>query len=128
VAFGGGCLVLIIALTIAHLLQRRTIARERQRQATIIASLRRRRERLAAVGAILPQPLPATATALLPVTVNRRLRVVQRAQQRVPILPRASTPAPAARRVPSAAAELLDALAQLRGELMRLQGRATTSP
>jgi hypothetical protein len=145
-ALGGFSLVAVTALGFGYLRQRRAIARQRRRQAALLAMLRRRQARLAAAPPLLPAPqstsrLSTPAEAMLPVAVRRRVQVAQKTRQRVRMVPHSPTPGltqaatgeairlqtPTIRRLPSAAAELLDALAQLRGELMRLQGRATTS-
>jgi len=143
----GGCVILALtSLTMGYMMQRRAMERERRRREALTSSMRRMRDQLVSAVPILPalQVAPrsrATNEALAPVAITRRVRVVQKTRRRFrlwapsntrdrtqehdaePIRPQART----FRRVPSAPAELLDALAQLRGELMRLQGRPTTS-
>jgi hypothetical protein len=145
-ALGGGGLVAVAVLSFGYLRQRRVVARQRRRQAALRALMRRRRAARAAATPILPAlqstpRLSATTEAMLPVAVRRRVQLAQKTRQRVRLGPRTPTPEltyaadgeamprqiPPIRRLPSAAAELLDALAQLRSELMRLQGRASPS-
>jgi len=104
------------------------------------------RDQLAVRVPILPALPPAPLSragneALEPVTISRRVRVSQKRRRRfrvwVPSHTRDAAQAQDAerirlvartsQRVPSAPAELLEALAQLRGELMRLHGRPPTS-
>jgi hypothetical protein len=142
---GGVFIVAVTSLTIGCLPQRRAMERERRRRAALTASIRRMRAQLAGEVPILPalQSTPrsrATNEALVPVAIMRRIHVAQKTRRRLRVWASGHTrnhteehdaepsrpQARASRRMPSAAAELLDALAQLRGELMRLQGRPTT--
>ena len=143
---GGFFIVAVTSLTMGYMMQRRAIDRERRRREALTLSIRRMRDQLAAEVPILPalQPAPrsrATNEALVPVAIMRRVRVAQKTRRRFRVWAPGNTrdltqehdaelirpQARTSRRVPSAPAELLDALAQLRGELMRLQGRPTTS-
>jgi hypothetical protein len=143
---GGFVIVGVASLIMGYMSQRRAIDRERRRQRALTLSIRRMRNQLAVGVPILPArhpvPLPrARHEALAPVTIIRRIGVAQRTRRRfrvwVPSDRRDAAPehgaepirlvARTSQRVPSAPAELLEALAQLRGELMRLQGRPPTS-
>jgi hypothetical protein len=142
---GGFVSVGVTSLLMGYLMQRRARDRERRRRALTL-SIRRMRDEFAARVPILPalQPAPLSRAgneALDPVTISRRLRVSQKRRRRfrVWVLSHTRDAAQAhdakrirfvartSQRVPSAPAELLEALAQLRGELMRLQGRSPTS-
>ena len=143
---GGFFIVGVTSLIMGYMRQRRAIDRERRRQRALTLSIRRMRDQLAAGVPILParQPAPltrATHEALAPVTMIRRVRVAQKTRRRFRVwvpsdmrdvaqehgAERIRLVARTAQRLPSAPAELLEALAQLRGELMRLQGRPPTS-
>jgi hypothetical protein len=143
---GGFFSVGVTSLIMGYLMQRRASARERRRRRALTLSIRRMRHQLAARMPILPALPPAPRSraenkALEPVTINRRVRVSQKRRRRfrvwVPSHMRDAAQehdaepirlvARTSQRVPSAPAELLEALAQLRGELMRLQGRPPTS-
>ena len=136
----------VTSLIVGYMRQRRAIDRERRRQRALSISLRRMRDQLAAGAPILPmRQLPplarATHEASTPVTIIRRGRVAKKTQRRFRVWVPSGTRdvtrehdgertkllARTSQRVPTAPAELLDALAQLRGELMRLQGRLPTS-
>jgi hypothetical protein len=143
---GGFFIVGVTSLIIGYLRQRRAIERERRRHRALTLALRRMQDQLAAGVPIHPlrqlAPLSrATPEALAPVTIIRPGRVAKKTRRRCrvwsPSDTREVTPdhggersrllAQTSPRVPSAPAELLEALAQLRGELMRLQGRLPTS-
>jgi hypothetical protein len=143
---GGFASVGVTSLLMGYLMQRRARDRERRRRRALTLSIRRMRDEFAARVPILPalQPAPLSRAgneALEPVTISRRLRVSQKRRRRfrvwVPSHTRDAAQAHDAerirlvartsQRVPSAPVELLEALAQLRGELMRLQGRPPTS-
>jgi hypothetical protein len=116
----------ITSLVIGYLMQCHAVAWTRQRRRVLAMSMRRRRDRLAAGVPILPavQPAPlsrAPHAALAPVTVMGGVRLAQKTQQRFRLVARTS------QRVPSTPADLVEALAQLRRELMRLQKRPPTS-
>jgi hypothetical protein len=143
---GGFCIAGIGSLVTGYVLQRHVIDRQRRRRRALSLSIRRMQDQLAAGVPVLPAALPprlsrAAREALEPVAVMPRIRVSRKTRRRLRI--RASRAAYDAaqehdaehlrrvartsRRVPSAPADLLAALAQLRGELMRLQGRPPTS-
>jgi hypothetical protein len=143
---GGFFSVGVTSLIIGYLMQRRASDRERRRRRALTLSIRRQRNQLAARVPILPALPPAPLSragneALEPVTISRRVRVSQKRRRRfrvwAPSHTRDAAQAQDAERirlvarnsqpVPSAPAELLEALAQLRGELMRLQERPPTS-
>jgi hypothetical protein len=142
---GGFFSVGVTSLIMGYLMQRRASDRERRRRRALTLSIRRMRDQLAARVPILPALPPAPLAragnqALEPVTISRRIRVSQKRRRFrvwVPSHMRDAAQEPDAepihlvartsQRVPSAPAELLEALAQLRGELMRLQGRPPTS-
>jgi hypothetical protein len=143
---GGFFSVGVTSLIMGYLMQRRASDRERRRRRALTLSIWRMRDQLAAgvsiLPALAPAPLPPAGNeALEPVTISRRVRVSQKRRRRfrvwVPSHTRDAAQAQNAerirlvartsQRVPSAPAELLEALAQLRGELMRLQGRPPTS-
>lgn len=120
--FGAG----ITSLAIGYVMQRHAVAWARQRRRVLALSVRRRRDRLAAGVPILPavQPAPwsrAPRAALAPAAVMGGVRPSQQTPRRSRLLARTS------QRVPSAPADLVEALAQLRRELMRLQRRPPTS-
>lgn len=142
----GSCIVGVTSLITGCMMQRRALDRQRRRRQALTLSIRQMRAQLATGGPILPalQPAPpsrATHAALAPVTIRRRVRVAQKTRRWFRVwapshrrnLAREHDaepirlPARTSQRVPAAPAELLDALAQLRGELMRLQARSTTS-
>jgi hypothetical protein len=135
----------VAALVIGYLMQRKAIARERRWRRALTLSIRRMQDQLAAGSPVLPAVLPDQASrarqeALQPITVLRRLQVSQQTRR---LRVRASSgthgaapehdagpsgpPARTSQRMPAAPTELLEALAQLRGELMRLQGRPPTA-
>ncbi len=143
---GGFFSVGVTSLIMGYLMQRRASDRERRRRRALTLSIRRMRDQLAARVPILPALPPAPLSgagneALAPVTISRRVRVSQKRRrrfrvwvpshmrhaaqaqdaERIRLVPRTS------QRVPLASTELLEALAQLRGELKRLQGRPPTS-
>ena len=143
----GFCIVGVSSLITGCLMQRRALDRQRRRRQALTVSIRRMRAQLTTGGPILPARQPASPSrapheALAPVTIMRRVRMTQKTRRwfRVWTPSDAShlarehnaepsrLPARTSQRVPAAPAELLDALAQLRGELMRLQARSTTSP
>jgi hypothetical protein len=143
---GGFFIVGAASLIIGYLRQRRAIERERRRHRALTLALRRRQHQLATGVPIHPlRQLPplsrATSEALAPAPIMRPGRVAKKTRRRfrvwAPSDTRAVTPdhdgerirllAQTSPRVPSARAELLEALAQLRGELMRLQGRWPTA-
>ena len=143
---GGFFSVGVASLIMGYLKQRRARAREQRRRRALTLSIRRMRDQLAVRVPLLPALPPAPLSragneALEPVTISRRVRVSQKRRRRfrvwVPSHTRDAAQAQDAerirlvartsQRVPSAPAELLEALAQLRGELMRLQGRPPTS-
>jgi hypothetical protein len=143
----GGCFSVGVTLLImGYLMQRRASDRERRRRRALTLSIRRMRDQLAARVPILPAlpPVPLSRAgnqALEPVTISRRIRVSQKRRRRFRVwvsshmrdvaqehdAERIRLVARTSQRVPSAPAELLEALVQLRGELMRLQGRPPTS-
>jgi hypothetical protein len=143
---GGFFIVGVTSLIMGYISQRRAIDRERRRQRALTLAIRRMWDQLAAGMPILPARQPALLPrarheALAPVSIIRRVGVAQKTRRRFrvwvpsdrrdvaqehgaePIRLVART----SQRVPSAPAELLEALAQLRGELMRLQGRSPSS-
>jgi hypothetical protein len=136
---GGFFIAGITSLVTGYVLQRKVINRQRRRRRALTLAIRRMQDQLAAGVPVLPAALPpllsrAAREALEPVAVMQRVRVSRKTRRRFRI--RASRAAYDAaqehdsehiRRVPSAPADLLNALAQLRGELMRLQGRPPTS-
>jgi hypothetical protein len=143
---GGFCIAGIGSLVTGYVLQHHVINRQRRRRRALTVSIRRMQDQLAAGVPALPAALPprlsrAAREALEPVAVMPRIRVSRKTRRRFRI--RASRAAYDAaqehdaehvrrvartsQRVPSAPADLLEALAQLRGELMRLQGRPPTS-
>jgi hypothetical protein len=143
----GGCFIIVVTfLIMGYRVQRRAIGRERQRQAALTSALQQWRNQLAAevprLPALRPDPRsPALPEALAPVAIRRRVRMAQKTRWQVrvgalgdshdltqepagePIRPQLRT----SRCAPSAPIELLEALAQLRGALMRLQGKPTMS-
>jgi hypothetical protein len=143
---GGVLLASVTALVIGSMMQRKASARERRWRRALTLSIRRVQDQLAAGSPILPAALPASLSrasqeALPPVTVLRRVHASQQTRRRFRV--RAASAAYDAaqehnaeprglmartsQQVPSAPTELLEALAQLRGELMRLQGRPPTA-
>jgi hypothetical protein len=144
----GGCAVVGVAsLCIGFVRQRRAMDRERRRQRALTLALRRLRDQLATGVPILPMRQQASLSPAPPamrasVSVIRRRRVAEKTPRRF----RGESPnamrhvtaahggeplglrARSSQRLPSAPAELLEALALLRGELMRLQGRWPSSP
>jgi hypothetical protein len=143
---GGFFIVGVTSLIMGYMSQRHAIDRERRRQRALTLAIRRMRDQLDVRGPLLParQPAPlsqATPKALAPVPIIRRVGVAQKTRRRFRIWVPSETRDVAqehgaerirpvtrtSQRVPSAPAELLEALAQLRGELMRLQGRPPTS-
>ena len=142
---GGFFSVGVTSLIMGYLMQRRASDRERRLRRALTLSRRRMRDQLAAGVPILPALPPAPLSragneALEPVTIRRRVCVSQKRRRfRVWVPSHTSDAAQAhdaerirlvartSQRVPSAPAELLEALAQLRAELMRLQGRLPTS-
>jgi hypothetical protein len=143
---GGFFSVGVTSLVMGYLMQRRASDRERRRRRALTLSIRRMRDQLAARVPILPALPPAPLAragnqALEPVTISRRVRVSQKRRRRFRVwvpshmrdaaqehdAERIRLVARTSQRVPSAPAELLEALVQLRGELMRLQGRPPTS-
>jgi hypothetical protein len=143
---GGFFSVGVTSLIMGYLMQRRASDRERRRRRALTLSIRRQRDQLAARVPILPALPPAPLSragneALEPVTISRRVRVSQKRRRRFRVWAPSHTRdaaqaqdaerirlvARTSQRVPSAPAELLEALAQLRGELMRLQERPPTS-
>jgi len=144
---GGFFIVAVAALTMSYMMQRRASERERRQREALTSLIRRMHKQLAAKVPILPALQPdtrsrATNEALVPVAIMRRVRVVQNTRRRLhltgaadtrdhtteehdaePLLPQVRTSGSGL----SAPAELLVALAQLRGELMRLQGRSAQS-
>lgn len=143
---GGFFSVGVTSLIIGYLMQRRASDRERRRRRALTLSIRRQRNQLAARVPILPALPPAPLSragneALEPVTISRRVRVSQKRRRRFRVwapshmrdaaqaqdAERLRLVARTSQRVPSAPAELLEALTQLRGELMRLQEKPPTS-
>jgi hypothetical protein len=145
---GGFFSVGVMSLIMGYLMQRRASEQERRRRRASTLSIRRMRDQLAARVPILPALPPAplsragTKALLQPiVTIGRRLRVSQKRRRRFRVwvpshmrdaaqehdAERIRLVARTSQRVPPAPAELLAALAQLRGELMRLQARPPTS-
>jgi hypothetical protein len=143
----GGCaLVAVVCLTMAAIMPQRAMARQRLRQEALATSIQRLRTQLALEAPRRPTrlsapPLRALTTASVPVPRRRRVRVTRTTRRRFRVwaagpgdnlwqAPEATPhgpPARMARHMPSAAAELLEALARLRGELMRLQGGSPPS-
>jgi len=143
---GGFFSVGVTSLIMGYLMQRRASDRERRRRRALTLSIRRQRNQLAARVPILPALPPAPLLragneALEPVTISRRVRVSQKKRRRFRVWAPSHTRdaaqaqdaerlrlvARTSQRVPSAPAELLEALTQLRGELMRLQEKPPTS-
>jgi hypothetical protein len=121
---GGFFIVGVTALVLFYMSQRRAIDRERRRQRALTLAIRRMRDQLAAEVPILRRLGVAQKT-------RRRFRVWVPSGRRNAAQEHGAEPirvvARTSQRVPSASAELLEALAQLRGELIRLQGRPPTS-
>lgn len=143
---GGFFSVGVTSLIMGYLMQRRASDRERRRRRALTLLIRRQRDQLAARMPILPALPPAPLLragneALEPVTISRRVRVSQKRRRRFRVWAPSHTRdaaqaqdaerlrlvARTSQRVPSAPAELLEALTQLRGELMRLQEKPPTS-
>jgi hypothetical protein len=143
---GGFFSVGVTSLIMGYLMQRRASDREGRRRRALTLSIRRQRNQLAARVPILPALPPALLLragneALEPVTISRRVRVSQEKRRRFRVWAPSHTRdaaqaqdaehlrlvARTSQRVPSAPAELLEALTQLRGELMRLQEKPPTS-
>jgi hypothetical protein len=143
---GGFFIAGITSLVTGYVLQRNVSNRQRRRRRALTLSIRRMQDQLAAGVPVLPAALPpllsrAAREALEPVAVMQRVHVSRKTRRRVRIqASRAANDAAQEHdlehirrlartswRVPSAPADLLDALAQLRGDLMRLQGRPPTS-
>jgi hypothetical protein len=143
---GGLFIAGITTLVMGYVMQRQALDLERRRRRALILSIRRRQDQLARGVPIRPavQPAPrswAAHEALQPVTILRSVRVSQKTRRRFRgrasshmadaahehdaecLRPMAQT----SQRVPSAPAELLEALARLRYELMRLQRKPLTS-
>jgi hypothetical protein len=143
----GGCFIVAVAsLTLGSMLQGRAIARQQRRREALTVAIRQMRDQQAVEASILPAlpPVPqsqAPNEALVPVAMMHRVRVVQKTRRRLrlwapgnrrslapqqdvkPLRPQARTCRPGS----STPAELLHALAQLRGELMRLQGEPSAA-
>jgi hypothetical protein len=143
---GGVLIASVAALVIGYTLQREAIDRERRWRRALSLSIRRMQDQLATGNPILPAVLPAPLSrarpeALQPITVLRRVHVSQQTRRRFRVRASSDTheaaqehdagpSGPLARtsqRMPAAPTELLEALAQLRGELTRLQGRPPTA-
>jgi hypothetical protein len=143
---GGLLIASVAALVIGYLLQRKALARERRWRRALTLSIQRMQDQLGAGSPILPAVLPdassrARQEALQPITVLRRVHVSQQTRRRFRVRASSDTPEAAQdhdagpsglpartpQRMPAAPTELLEALAQLRGELMRLQGRPPTT-
>jgi hypothetical protein len=143
---GGFFSVGVTSLIMGYLMQRRASDRERRRRRALTLSIQRQRNQLAARVPILPALPPAPLLragneALELVTISRRVRVSQKRRRRFRVWAPSHTRdaaqaqdaerlrlvARTSQRVPSAPAELLEALTQLRGELMRLQEKPPTS-
>jgi hypothetical protein len=118
---GGLCSAGLTSLVISYLRQRHVRHLERRRRQALILSIRRMQDQLAGGGG-------PVRPALQPVTIWRRVRVSQKTRRRCrgrvshePDAERIRLVARTSQRVPSAPAELLETLARLRHELMRLQ-------
>jgi hypothetical protein len=123
---GGLCGAGITSLVIGYVMQRHAVAWTRRRRRVLAMSVRRRRDRLAGGVPILPavQPAPwsrAPRAALAPAAITGCERPAQQTPRRFRLVARTS------QRAPSTPADLVEALAQLRRELMRLQRRPHTS-
>jgi hypothetical protein len=143
---GGLVIAGITALIMGYVMQHQRVHRERRRRRALTVSIRRLQDQLAAEVTTLPAMLPAPRSrvahdAQAPVTVLQRLRVSHTTRQRLRLralsgsgdatqeraVERIRQLAQTSQRVPSTPAELVEALAQLRHELMRLQGKGPTS-
>jgi hypothetical protein len=143
---GGFFMVSVASFAVGYMMQRRAIERTRRRREALSSSIGRMRDQLAAELPFLRALQPdlrsrATNEALVPVAIMRRVRVVQKTRRRFRLWAPGNTRdlthehdaehtrpwARTSRHVLSARGELLDALAQLRGELMQLQGRPSPS-
>jgi hypothetical protein len=132
-------------LIMGYVRQRRAIDRERRRQRALTLSIRRMRDQLAAGVPILSRRPPAlrsrtTPEALAPVAIIPQGRLAQRTRRRLRVWApshrcdvsqepggeHVRLRARVSQRVPLSPTDLLAALVQLRGELMRLQGRLPT--
>jgi hypothetical protein len=123
---GGLCIAGITSLVIGYMMQRHVRHLERRRRQALILSIRRMQDQLAG-GGVPVRP------ALQPVTIRRRVRVSQKTRrcrgrvshehdaERIRLVARTS------QHVPSAPAELLETLARLRHELLRLQRKPLTA-
>jgi hypothetical protein len=124
---GGLCSASLTSLVIGYLMQRHVRHLERRRRQALILSIRRMQDQLAG-GGVPVRP------ALQPVTIRRRVRVSQKTRRRCrgrvsyePDAERIRLVARTSQHVPSAPAELLETLARLRHELMRLQRKPLTA-
>ena len=143
----GFCIVGVTSLITGCIMQRRALERQRRRRQALTLSIRRMRAQLATGRPILPALPPASPSrvthhVLAPVPIMRRVRVTQKTRRWFRVWAPSNTrnhapehdaepvrlPARTSQRVPAAPTELLDALAQLRGELTRLQARSNTFP
>jgi hypothetical protein len=124
---GGLCIAGITSLVMGYMMQRHVLNLERRRRQALILSIRRMQDQLAGGGA-------PVRPALQPVTILRRVRVSQKTRRRcrgrvshehdaehIRLVARTS------QHVPSAPADLLETLARLRRELMRLQRKPLTA-
>jgi hypothetical protein len=143
----GFCIVGVTSLITGCIMQRRALERQRRRRQALTLSIRRMRAQLATGRPILPALPPASPSrvthhVLAPVPIMRRVRVTQKTRRWFRVWAPSNTrnhapehdaepvrlPARTSQRVPAAPTELLAALAQLRGELTRLQARSNTFP
>jgi hypothetical protein len=143
---GGLVIAGITVLIMGYVMQHQTMYRERRRRRALTVSIQRLQDHVATEVPIVPVLLPAPRSrtvheAPAPVTVLQRLRLSHTTRQRLRL--RASSSrgdvtqeraverirqlAQTSQHVPSTPVELVEALARLRHELMRLQGKGPTS-
>jgi hypothetical protein len=137
---GGLCIAGVTSLITGYVMQRSAVARERQRRRSLAASMRRVRGDLRSGAPTLPAWPRAQLSgnqpdALPPVTVTRRVRVSHKTRRRIRVRASSATQDATQERAaehtrvvarishakPSAPAEVVEALRNLRRELIRQQ-------